>query len=381
MRSTSGIGIILSMALTTGLMAQDSLSVSLDGYVKDLQIVQWYAANNSVYLIDLVHNRISTRTQCGAWSVRFDLRNRIFIGDNIIMSPQLANQLDADPGWMDMSFIWINESRVTAHTIADRAYVQYSGGRFDVTAGRQRINWGIHNIWNPNDIFNAYNFLDFDYEERPGSDALRIRTYLPKNQTLELAAAVADTGVFTGAALYAWNWKQFDFQALAGIFQGDAVVGGGWAGHMGDMGWKGEWSYFIPPDSTSSNSQIFTAAMGMDRSFGNDWYAALSGLYISDPEEEQLLQATDLTRTARSLFPFEWSFHAMAMYAVSPIQSAAFSCIYVPDEDILLLMPMYTCDVSDVLDIDITAQSFFGKTDAEFKHQFTAWYLRGRWSF
>lgn len=31
--------------------------------------------------------------------------------------------------------------------------------------------------WNPNDWFNTYNYFDFDYEERPGTDAIRVRVY------------------------------------------------------------------------------------------------------------------------------------------------------------------------------------------------------------
>ena len=46
----------------------------------------------------------------------------------------------------------------------------YRDNKINFRIGRQRINWGTTTIWNPNDIFNAYNFLDFDYEERPGMD-------------------------------------------------------------------------------------------------------------------------------------------------------------------------------------------------------------------
>ena len=42
--------------------------------------------------------------------------------------------------------------------------------------------------WNPNDIFNTYNLLDFDYEERPGSDAIRIQYYLGDFSKIEVAA-------------------------------------------------------------------------------------------------------------------------------------------------------------------------------------------------
>ncbi len=377
-----GIGLLIVLNLSGQLTAQDSVSVSLDGYVKDMQIVQWADINNSVYLIDLVHNRLTTRWQYGKWSARLDVRNRIFIGDISFVSPDLGHSLEEDPGWWDLSWVWIDKPEVTAHTITDRAYLQYSGEKWDITLGRQRINWGIHNIWNPNDIFNAYNFLDFDYEERPGSDALRVRTYLPNNRTLEVAVAIAgEEEEVTAAALYAWNTHRFDLQVMSGLFRSDAVLGGGWAGHIGDMGWKGECSYFIPVGSAASAGQVLTATTGVDRSFANDWYASLSALYVSDPEEDALLQAGDITRTAKSLFPFVWSVHAMGMYAVSPIQSAAFSCVWAPEEDILVLLPMYSWELADAFDLDVTAQSFFGTYDGGFRHQFTAWYLRGRWSF
>ncbi|MCG8318265.1 MAG: hypothetical protein MI921_02070 [Cytophagales bacterium] len=41
--------------------------------------------------------------------------------------------------------------------------------------GKHRINWGKSYVWNPNDVFNAYSFFDFDYEERRGTDALLIK--------------------------------------------------------------------------------------------------------------------------------------------------------------------------------------------------------------
>lgn len=50
----------------------------------------------------------------------------------------------------------------------DRANIGISAGKFDIKAGRQRVNWRVNLIWNPNDIFNTSSYFDFSYLEKPG---------------------------------------------------------------------------------------------------------------------------------------------------------------------------------------------------------------------
>jgi hypothetical protein len=57
------------------------------------------------------------------------------------------------------------------------AYLDYTAGKWQFRVGRQRINWGVNLVWNPNDVFNSFSYFDFDYEERPGSDAVRVQYY------------------------------------------------------------------------------------------------------------------------------------------------------------------------------------------------------------
>ncbi|MCK7542259.1 MAG: hypothetical protein MZV63_70990 [Marinilabiliales bacterium] len=71
----------------------------------------------------------------------------------------------------------ISSSETVSHvlnTFIDRASVDFTAGTLQVSAGRQRINWSQALVWNPNDIFNTYSSFDFDYMERPGSDAVRV---------------------------------------------------------------------------------------------------------------------------------------------------------------------------------------------------------------
>ena len=53
--------------------------------------------------------------------------------------------------------------------------------------GRQRINWGVNLAWNPNDLFNAYSLIDFDYQERSGVDAIRFQYYTGEMSSIEFA--------------------------------------------------------------------------------------------------------------------------------------------------------------------------------------------------
>ena len=89
-----------------------------------------------------------------------------------------------------MSWNILTEKSFFLNTTIDRLWVDFNYGKLQVRAGRQRINWGQTLIWNPNDIFNAYSFFDFDYIERPGSDAVRVQYYPGSSSSVEAAVKV-----------------------------------------------------------------------------------------------------------------------------------------------------------------------------------------------
>jgi len=123
----------------------------------------------------------------------------------------------------------------------DRLYLDYTSGNWQFRVGRQRINWGINTAWNPNDIFNAYSFTDFDYEEKPGSDAILAKYYINYASSIEIAVkAFDDWEKAVAGMLFSWNQWNYDFQLLAGYMQNNLVGGGGWAGNLWNAGFKGE---------------------------------------------------------------------------------------------------------------------------------------------
>lgn len=195
----------------------------------------------------LIHNRINTKIKLNSnLSSKIEFRNRIFYGDQVRLTPTSYKSLENDNGWIDMSFLWLDEPAIFGHTTVDRAYLDYDNGKLNLKLGRQRINWGINTAWNPNDLFNAYNFANFDYEERPGVDAIRAQYFTNSMNSIDVAAKMADSiEAVTIAGKYSFNTKGYDFQILGGKYLTDATIGFGWAGNIKNGGFKGDLPTFI----------------------------------------------------------------------------------------------------------------------------------------
>ena len=93
------------------------------------------------------------------------------------------------------------------------------------------MNWGVNLISNPNDLFNQYSFYDFDYPERPGSDAVRVQRFLGFNSRMEVAVRPAsDLEQSVAAFLYAFGARGYDIQLMGGYYRERFVAGAGFAG-------------------------------------------------------------------------------------------------------------------------------------------------------
>ena len=164
---------------------------SISGYVKYLKT---YSYNEGNFIGDnLIHNRVRLKANFSSeLTAVFEMRNRIFYGDITNNTLKFGELLDQDSGQFDLSFNTLNTSPMVFNTIFDRAYLRYSAEKYQITLGRQRINWGVNLAWSPNDLFNAYSLLDFDYQERAGADALRFQYYTGDMSSIDLSIQPGD---------------------------------------------------------------------------------------------------------------------------------------------------------------------------------------------
>lgn len=358
----------LAFFIPVTLQAQDDgpKKLQVHGYVKFLQTNSFSpipGLDTTLKFTDnLLHNRLNLHWYpAKRWKVALEARNRLFWGDQV-RQPGYADAIDQYNGLLDLSVRWIDDGGFLLHSVIDRAYVNYSHEKWDITLGRQRINWGVNLIWNPNDLFNAYNFLDFDYEERPGRDAVRIQYFPGTLSRAEVAFAPADTlENSVAAALYRFNAKGYDIQVIGGYLSGDIALGGGWEGNLGQIGFKGEGTYFLSTGLSNDTTNALGASLTFDYMFGSGLLLTGSALYNSQGKAAGAAQGglAAAQLSARNIFPTEWGFYGSASWQPHPLVNLNSGVIYGTTNNLVIWVPSVTYSIKENWDIDLVGQVFF----------------------
>ncbi len=383
------IGLFLLCLIGPVLLAQEEEKPQrffLNGYVKTLQTVIGLQTpiGDTLFTDNLIHQRLNSRWVLNdRWQLRTDLRTRIFYGELVKQNPQYADQIEATVNdVLDLSTVLIDRNSLVMHTMIDRLYFEYVYNNWEIRLGRQRVNWGISTVWNPNDIFNAFAFTDFDYEERPGSDALRLRYYTGFASSVELAIKAFDNWEEAVAAgLVKWNKWNYDFQVLGGIVERDLVLGGGWAGNIKDASFKGEMSYFH--SLVDSVDHSFTATFGVDYSFKKGLF--VSGGFLFNSNGTTGRGADDLfsfNLSAKNLYPYRFALFTQATQPISPLLNATLSAIYSPGEaHALFVNPTLGYSMAANWDLTLTGQLTFSQGLERYSSPVQAVFLRIKYSF
>ena len=359
---------------------------SLSGYHKSLQglfhISEPSFGLDTVLSDAFLHTRLNFEWfPSEKWIVKAELRSRFFFGEltRSAFFPTFKESLKEDGNDVLNLQILNVGNKVVLHSIFDRLYAEYTSGDWEFRFGRQRINWGINTVWNPHDIFNAYTFTDFDYEERPGSDAIRIKKYTGFASSIELAFKAFDSSdEIVGGVLWKLNKSNYDYQFLIGWAFEDLVLGAGWSGELGDIGFKGEMSFF---KSTNSNiSDAFAGTLSLDYAFKNSAFLNIGMLFNSTDNERTNLFAFDLN--ARNLYPYRWATFYSLSYPFSPIVTGSMAIIYSPvSGHPLFLNPSFSYNIAQNVDVSFVGQILFEGQTGPYRSPTKVAYLRVKWSF
>jgi hypothetical protein len=357
------------------------------GYIKFMQSINFVEGFDSLWVDNLFHNRLNFN-----WypennlRVTAEIRNRIFYGDLVRLIPNYGDLVDVYNDYFDLSVNLVNQSDLVIHSMIDRLYFQWTRNKFELTAGRQRINWGINLAWNPNDIFNAYSFFDFDYEERPGTDGLRLQYHTGFASSFEVAANM--TGhieEWTAGALWKFNRWNYDLQVLGGIMEGDVVLGGGWSGNISGAGFRGEFSHFLPFQDSDWNSNVISAVAALDYMFPSTLY--LYGSYLYNNGREMGSSLIDLGFTgerlsAKNLMPFRHSLFLQGQYTFHPLLNGRMAVMYFPvTNGGFFLNPNLSWSLAENWDLDLVGQIYYANLNNRIQALAKYLFWRVRWSF
>ncbi len=354
-----------------------------NGYLKYLHSTN-FVTTEAMQTTNLLHNRFNFSAHTKKWTLKIGMRNRVFYGDQVVFTPNFAEMLELDNGLADLTFSWYRSNTVIAHTTFDRAYINWADSKREISLGRQRINWGMNLAWNANDLFNTYNFVDFDYEERPGNDAIRYQHYLQGGM------AVLDAAIKPGKELnesvtalrYQFNTHAYDIQLLGGWYYSDYAIGLGWAGNLYTLGFKGESTLFIPREQDTVT--VLSSSVSLDYSFDNGTYINASVLYNSNGISKNTANINPLlfnNITAKNLMPTRWSGFVQCMYNISPLVNSSLSVIYGSGIHLLFLMPSLAYSINTNWDISLVGQLYFLHNSLKYTNAGNSIFLRVKWSF
>jgi hypothetical protein len=386
---------ILSASLTTYTQNKYSLkdNIQFGGYIKYMQTNVIQSAD-TILTDNLIHNRLNLKIKLPAhFTFGTGVRIRAFYGEvtkaGVIVGHSTGNpysdQLKGYDGILNLERTWVNGNSLIVNSIMDRLWLDYTRGNWEVRVGRQRVNWGVNTVWNPNDLFNALNYLDFDYEERPGSDAIRVQYYLGEMSSIDVAYKWAEDPKNNVAAIkYKFNTHTYDLQFLAGKYQEDLAAGFGWAGNIKQAGFKGEGTYFIPYDSLSSAIGVLSFSTTLEYGFKNGWTGMLSYLLNSGGTDhpQNALSLNNFTPNAKAMMPNKHTVFVNFMKPINPVLSVNAGGFYGFGVNWLIFFPTVTYSIKTNWDIDLVGQLLGGDNQQrQFTNQGNGVFLRLKWSF
>ncbi len=387
MRFITGMILAVWMSLLpAGGQEKQPSSFTASGYLKYLQTI-FYQDFNQEWLTDnLIHNRLNFGWNPGEhFQASLQIRNRFYYGQAVETIPDYPDLIDTETGYFDLSAILFEGESYFLHSAIDRAYFDLVFGKLQIRAGRQRINWSQNLIWNPNDIFNAYSYFDFDYEERPGTDAVKVQYYTGLTSNAEVVYALGDSlEDMALAGMYRFNLRGYDYQFLGGYVKNDWVLGTGWSGHIGGAAFRGEISYFLSNNDTVSQRSQVVASLSSDYTFANSLYIHGAIIYNSlgsagkAPFEESLFFSS---LSAKSLTPARVELMVQLSYPITPLISGSLAGIINPNDGSYFAGPSFTISLLDNLELLLTGQFFGGDNGTEYGDIGKLLYWRLKWSF
>jgi hypothetical protein len=358
-------------------------AITLNGYITTMQSAMFDSLSGPFLNENLIHNRLNFKAYLNN-KITFaaEFRNRLFTGDMVRYGRPYAGLIGDDNGVVDMSWNIIEEQSFLLNTTVDRLWLDLHYSNFQVTLGRQRINWGQTFVWNPNDIFNAYSFFDFDYVERPGSDALRLQFFPSSSSAAEFALKIDDENDITAAGLYRFNIWNYDFQFLAGYMNSeDIVIGAGWSGSVGSMSFRGEGTWFDPYEDFPGDESTVLITAGLDKIFKDNSIAQIQLMYCNDPVDigyfgnlySGNFSSKDLAFSKFTAFgQFTW--------AATPLLNFTLAVMWFPDLEGFFAGPSIDYSLSENLDFSLIWQHFDALMDGD-RTNINLGFLRLKYNF
>lgn len=314
-------------------------SLTVNGFIKSSNFFRYTKWTEDRVVDNILHLNLGINWKVdnnSSWYM--SLHNRYFFGDAIESgSSDYANWLEEGQNWVDMNWVLVEEDKALLHTSIDRLFYQFTGTGFYIRAGKQRINWNQTLIWNPNDYFNTFSFLNFDYATGSGIDAVYGSFNFDRKGESSIQVGYAPQDLVSEsifAARYLFSNRNVDWQLTLGRIHEDYSVGTGWTTFINRTGFSGEVSYFKDVNNESEND-VFSATLATFYQFPSKLILHAEANYNSNPANtpEDIYNIFFQPLSAKYVTFNEYSVALLAQYPINKYWSFGASGISYVDID------------------------------------------------
>lgn len=347
----------------------------------------------------LLHIRINTRwypTSNLTGAAEFRLRG--FYGGSVKYLPGFSQLIKDNYEYSNLDAEFWKSSQSLGYGQIDRLNLDYTTGNLQITAGRQRIAWGTALVWNVTDLFNPKSILDFDYEEKPGSDALRVQFYTGAVSKIEAVFKPGKSKYSrTVAGLWSLNKAGYDFFVIAGVKNNRNVLGGAWAGDIAGAGFRGEFILSDAPEKSRIATLPLPAGFGSsltagtkptthfvlsgDYTFSNSFYVHTELLFNSNGKKKNAGLFYYQAQQIGMLSPARWSLFQEFSYDITPLIRGSVFGIFNPYDKSAVVLPSITWSAATNLDLLLIGFLTSGDRFTEFGEFGNSLFMRFKYSF
>ncbi len=343
------------------------------------------------------HLRLNSRWYLSSRAtLAMEWRLRAFYGDLPEKLSGFRNFVISHYALTDMAWTLADDGRFFAYAQMDRLYWDYAADDWQITIGRQRVAWGTTLVWNVIDLFNPQSVLDFDYEERPGSDVLRFQYFTGPASRWEIVARPAETKRERSLSFMGvFNYRDYDFYLIMAWQREKAVAAGAFSGSIAGAGFRGEFKAtgrpriadleetYLPgfinlSDSRKSDIQI---SLSLDYTFASSLYLHGEWLYNRIGVKENAALLSLQAQKAGLLSAARYSMFAETAYQWHPLLRLDMFVLFNPDDHSYLLAPSLNWSAGTNLDVYVIALLGQGGELSEFGALGRAFYFRLKYAF
>ena len=382
--------VVLLLFAGTATASSQEASYELGGYVKYL-IDRSSVPGMPQTTDQLLHARLNTRWFPAAGvTAAAEFRMRAYEGDVVGDTPDYLSTVRTEREFARLDATLWQTPRSLGYGEVDRLWADWTGGPWEATIGRQRVAWGTALVWNPTDLFNPYSVLDFDYEERPAVDAVRVQYYTGAVSKAEAVFRPGRSPTSAAAAIaYTDDIGGYDVHVLGARRGGCWMSGGSWAGDIAGGGFRGELLVSQRPvleGSPAANARradgvMVSAVLSGDYTFPDSWYIHCETLYNSAGASSQAATFQDRARVLGLLLPERWTLWLESARDISSLVRASMFVRYAPEDGSRVYAPSWTWSVAKNVDLLAIALIATGDAGTSFGQFGRSVFGRLRWSF